>query len=222
MIEPDHVTGCEHQPIEFRRVSRMQKNSILKILRTTERKGVSNHPATFAFSTKYQMIQRVLVHLRRGCRSTVFLCEYCSISTHIDVDRPPGIGWYWKPRSLLKSMKLKVFDIVSWLGRNPYCEDIYMEHAHQSFDPTWLSWFAAVPSVQDMLRFNGGQEPQRYVPLFLGTQSSGASGVFSMFHQYFEAHPRHCLRNTQLWRASHILCPFCSHCCLHPMFDGWW
>ena len=92
MIEPDHVTGCEHQPIEFRRVSRMQKNSILKILRTTERKGVSNHPATFAFSTKYQMIQRVLVHLRRGCRSTVFLCEYCSISTHIDVDRPPGIG----------------------------------------------------------------------------------------------------------------------------------
>ena len=72
MIEPDHGTGCEHQPIEFRRVSRMQKNSILKILRTTERKGVSNHPATFAFSTKYQMMQLLLVHLRRGCRSTVF------------------------------------------------------------------------------------------------------------------------------------------------------
>ena len=30
---------------------------------------------------------------------------------------------------------------------------------------TWLSWFAAVPSVvQDMLRFNEGQDPQGYVP----------------------------------------------------------
>ena len=50
----------------------MQKLAVLRILMTTERKGVSNHPATFAFSTKYQMMQRLLVHLRRGSRSTVF------------------------------------------------------------------------------------------------------------------------------------------------------
>ena len=85
MIEPDHGTGCgcEHQPIEFRRVSRMQKLAVLRILMTTGRKGVSNHPATFAFSTKYQMMQLLLVYLRRGCRSTGFWASSTALNQFI-------------------------------------------------------------------------------------------------------------------------------------------
>ena len=121
MIEPDHGTGCEHQPIEFRRVSRMQKLAVLRILGTKERAcQIILPPLPSALSTRWcnscsyiwdavaeaQFFVRVLLYIN-------------SIYNYTDVDRPPGIERYWKPCSLLKSMKLiKVFDIVRWLGRN--------------------------------------------------------------------------------------------------------
>ena len=54
MIEPDHGTGCEHQPIEFRRVSRMQKLAVLTILGTKERAcQIILPPLPSALSTRW-------------------------------------------------------------------------------------------------------------------------------------------------------------------------
>ena len=109
MIEPDHGTGCEHQPIEFRRVSRMQKLAVLTILETKERAcQIILPPLPSALSTRWcnscsyiwdavaeaQFFVRVLLYIN-------------SIYNYTDVDRPPGIERYWKPCSLLKSMKLR-------------------------------------------------------------------------------------------------------------------
>ena len=50
MIEPDHGTGCEHQPIELKTCVANAKAGSLDDS-GDQRKGVSNHPATFTFNT---------------------------------------------------------------------------------------------------------------------------------------------------------------------------
>ncbi|CAL1128782.1 unnamed protein product, partial [Cladocopium goreaui] len=76
------------------------------ILMTTERKGVSNHPATFAFSTKYQMMKvaqqchdmttggRGLSVMARSARGDK--CSLCGMDRACDLDATaPGLAAKW-------------------------------------------------------------------------------------------------------------------------------